>query len=111
MSGSPNNSNYEEVWEVDVGMMGPPTPGNKGSRTKAASQAALRLFNEPKTPPRQVRTAANWRAPKAGQVLKVHPNVYRTPQRPIRFKEPVTPKKNNGSRRRNRRRNTRRLRK
>lgn len=121
MSGSPNNSNDEEVWEVDVAMMGPPTPGNKGSRTKAASQAAFRLFNEPKTPKKQVRVAANWLAPPApnaanpaaGKPLRINPNVYKTPQRSITKKLPTTPKKNNGSRRRNRkgRRNTRRLRK
>lgn len=123
MSGSPN-SNNEEVWEVNTNMLGPPTPGNKGSRTIAASRAALSLFNQPKTPKKQIRVAANWWAPAApnaanpgaGQPWRVRPNVYLTPQRPITKKVPKTPRKPTGAERRSRktrksRRNTRRLRK
>ena len=124
MSGSPNASMEEEVWEVNTNMLGPPTPGNKGSRTNAVSQAALRLFNQPKTPKKQVRVAANYWAPAApnaanpaaGQPWRVRPNVYLTPQRPIAKKVPKTPRKPTGAERRSRkhrknRRNTRRLRK
>ena len=123
MSGSPN-SNNEEVWEVNTNMLGPLTPGNKGGKTRAASRSALYLFNEPKTPKKQVRVAANWWAPAApnaanpaaGQPWRVRPNVYLTPQRPITKKVPKTPRKPTGAERRSRknrksRRNTRRLRK
>lgn len=124
MSGSPNASMEEEVWEVNTNMLGPPTPGNKGSRTLAASRAALSLFNQPKTPQKQVRVAANWWAPAApnaanpaaGRPWTIDPRFYQTPQRPITKKVPNTPRKPTGAERRTRkqrksRRNTRRLRK
>ena len=106
---SENNSN-EEIWEVNLNLFEKPLPGNR--KQLGNNRRAMMLFNKPETPRAQVRVTANWQAPSAaGRPLTVQPSVYTTPNKPIRAKTPNTPKKNNGSRRRNRRRNTRRLRK
>lgn len=113
---SSNNEN-EEIWEVNLNMFERPHPGNR--KELGNNRKAMALFNKPGTPKKQVRVAANWWAPAApnaanpaaGQPWRVRPNVYHTPQRPVRKQIPKTPKKNNGSRHRKSRRNTRRLRK
>ena len=108
-AGAGNNSFNEEVWEVNLNLFEKPLPGNR--KQLGNHRRAMELFAKPETPKAQVRVAANWLAPAAeGRLLKVNPNVYKTPNKPIKSKAPATPKKNNGSRRRNRRK-TRRLRK